>query len=251
MRIATRLLPRERKTFFVVSVPFVGCLIALLAVIGCDETVPPKKPVGSHKLKIVTTVGMLTDIVRHVAGARAEVQGLINTGVDPHLYRSTPDDLKIATEADVVFYVGLRLEGPMEDGFRAGAAAGKPIFAVTDALAKSMITYPGEFSGHPDPHVWNDVSLWSQCVGEVAKRLSEFDPPHAAEYQSNAQAYQQELQELDDYVRACVATVPQEQRYLITATMRLTIFRKPTASPCVRCKGSAPSLNPAFETSAN
>jgi manganese/zinc/iron transport system substrate-binding protein len=47
---------------------------------------------------------MVTDIVRQVAGDRANVTGLMNEGVDPHLYQPTRDDAITLRDADVVFY---------------------------------------------------------------------------------------------------------------------------------------------------
>ena len=46
-----------------------------------------------------------------------------------------------------------------------------------------------EYQGHPDPHVWFDVELWSRLVMPVAERLAEIDPDNAVEYRSNAEAY--------------------------------------------------------------
>jgi manganese/zinc/iron transport system substrate-binding protein len=62
-----------------------------------------------------------------------------------------------------------------------------------------------------------DVSLWSQCVEQIAKELAEFDPPHAAEYQKNAAAYRESLKGLDDYVRRVVQSIPEDKRVLVTA----------------------------------
>src|SRR5688572_22464126 len=64
---------------------------------------------------IVTTVGMVADIVRHVAGDKADVKGMMGEGVDPHLYKPTRDDIAAMMNADVVIYSGLLLEGKLGD----------------------------------------------------------------------------------------------------------------------------------------
>jgi hypothetical protein len=46
---------------------------------------------------------------------------------------------------------------------------------------------------HPDPHVWFDVSLWSEVAGVVTEKLSKFDPPNAAGYKKRGDAYRQEI----------------------------------------------------------
>jgi manganese/zinc/iron transport system substrate-binding protein len=47
---------------------------------------PGQAAPAAYPFKAVSTVGMVTDIVRQVAADKAEVSGLIGTGVDPHLY---------------------------------------------------------------------------------------------------------------------------------------------------------------------
>jgi manganese/zinc/iron transport system substrate-binding protein len=62
-----------------------------------------------------------------------------------------------------------------------------------------------------------DVAAWSECVGLVAEKLVRFDPAHAEEYRQNATGYRAELQRLDQYVRTAIASIPEQQRVLVTA----------------------------------
>lgn len=171
----------------------------------------------SSQYTIVTTTGMVKDIVQHVAGDHARVLGIMGTGVDPHLYQPTAGDNRKLMEADVVFYSGLRLEGGLEPVLKRANEAGKPVYAVTENIAESYLRYPDEFKGHPDPHVWNDVAAWSECVGFIAEKLAEFDADHAVEYRQNAAKYRAELAELDAYARSVIASIPAGQRHLVTA----------------------------------
>ncbi len=166
---------------------------------------------------IITTCGMVTDIVQRVVGDRAHVVGLLGEGVDPHLYKPTRNDVKQLLEADVVFYSGLLLEGRMSDTFTKIARTGKPVFAVTEEIDEKYLREPPEFHGHFDPHVWMDVKAWSECVGLVAKKLAEYDATHAEEYRARAEAYRSELKLLDEYARKSIASIPESQRVLITA----------------------------------
>lgn len=207
--------------------------ILLLCWVGCEtrlprpgsgrqfsqETSPPATHQGprAYPYRIVTTCGMVTDIVRAVAGDKAEVVGLLGQGVDPHLYKPTRNDVKELLEADVIFYSGLMLEGRMGDAFSKIGRQGKLVYAVTEEVARSSLREPPEFSGHWDPHVWMDVSLWSECVLLVGKALREFDPANAVYYQKNAAVYREELSALDSYVKEVIASIPEQQRVLITA----------------------------------
>jgi manganese/zinc/iron transport system substrate-binding protein len=172
---------------------------------------------GDRPYQIVTTCGMVTDIARTVAGERAVVTGLMGEGVDPHLYKPTRNDIRRLMDADLVFYVGLSLEGRMADDFARLARQGKPVHAVTDGLDRSLLRELPSFEDYWDPHVWMDVSLWGRCVEYVAEVLARFDPDHADEYRQNAAAYCAELEKLNEYVRAVIATIPERQRVLVTA----------------------------------
>jgi manganese/zinc/iron transport system substrate-binding protein len=140
-------------------------------------------------------------------------------GVDPHLYTPAPSDTAQLANADVIFYNGLHLEGRMANLFEKLART-KPAFAVTGGLVArkdKRLREPPEFEGLYDPHVWHDPLLWADCVDEVAVRLAEFDPPHAADYKKNAEAYRAELSELDAVCRDALAAIPNERRVLVTA----------------------------------
>ena len=191
-----------------------GFLFATL--VGCDG---PKSAAEAHikRFRIVTTTGMVTDLVRQVAGKHGDIIGLIGSGVDPHLFKATRHDIKLLQEANVVFYSGLKLEGRMQDALEQVNRAGRPVIAVTSKLEPSYLRSPPEFEGHHDPHVWMDVAAWSQCVDVVVETLSKIDPEHADEYQQNGKNYQAELAKLDEYVRTVIESVPASQRVLVTA----------------------------------
>ncbi|MGE0757739.1 MAG: metal ABC transporter solute-binding protein, Zn/Mn family [Pirellulaceae bacterium] len=198
-----------------------GCLA------GCGDSRPSAPDDGTRQstaerrttgpYTIVTTCGMVTDIVGQVAGDQARVVGLLGEGVDPHLYKPTRNDVKQLLEADVVFYSGLLLEGRMADTFPKIAREGKPVYAVTEGIDESFLLEPPEFGGHFDPHVWMDVAAWSECVAFVARTLAKYDPPHAAYYEANADRYRTELAALHQYALKSIASIPVDQRVLITA----------------------------------
>jgi manganese/zinc/iron transport system substrate-binding protein len=190
-------------------------LVTLGAVFGVGGNAAPKPLPANYT--IVTTCGMVTDIVHEVAGTKAKVVGLMGEGVDPHLYKPTRDDVAKILQADVLFYSGLMLEGRMTDTFLKVARRGTPVFAVTELLDEKFLLEPEEFAGHTDPHVWMDVAGWMEAVKVVARSLGEVDARNAAYYQQNSKRYLAELAKLDAYAKQTLATIPKEHRVLITA----------------------------------
>lgn len=192
--------------------------LARLAVVLVVGMVPGCRSVEpNQRLTIVTTVGMVTDIVRQVVGDNADVIGLIGEGTDPHTHALTRNDVKQLNSADIVFYVGLQLEGKMDGQLKRLAERGRSMFAVTDGIDKGELRQDSQFGSHPDPHVWMDVSIWNRCVQFVAATMAAQDPQNADQYHANAQTLHTQLESLHDYVTDVIASVPQSQRVLVTA----------------------------------
>lgn len=193
----------------------------MLSLNGCSDRADVSETSGdpSALYKIVCTVGMITDIVRNVAGDHAQVKGIIGEGVDPHLYKPTRGDVVQLSQADVVFYNGLLLEGKMADVLVRVATTGKPVRAVTEAILEETdyLLEKDDGSDYTDPHVWMDVSGWQRAIPVVAETLTRHDPENAEAYRANAAVYMEQLEALDAYAKTAMATIPEAKRVLVTA----------------------------------
>jgi manganese/zinc/iron transport system substrate-binding protein len=188
-------------------------LILLFGTTGCQAPAAESRPDASP-YRVVATTGMVADLVRQVAGDKADVVQLIGDGVDPHLYTPTRNDVAHLHRAHLVFYSGLLLEGRMTD-MLVRLARTRPVFAVTEAIDEGALL--ATEGGHPDPHVWMEVRLWSQGLDAVAESLAGFDPQNAELYRANAAAHRARLAELDDYARRVLGSIPADRRVMITA----------------------------------
>ncbi len=193
-----------------------GLFLVLLSVVSFVLLTPVACQAAPH-YRVVCTTGMITDIVRNVAGDRAEIKGLMGEGVDPHLYKPTRTDIGALMRADVVFYNGLLLEGKMTDALIRVAVSGKKVYAVTELLDEQFLLEPAEFQGLYDPHVWMDPDAWAQAVEVVRDKLIEFDPDGATTYRDNANKYLTTMRELSIYCEQILQTVDENQRVLVTA----------------------------------
>ena len=178
------------------------------------EAKPLKPFAGKRPIRVICTTSMLGDLVRNIGGEHLQVEVLMGPGVDPHLYQPSPRDVSKLYNADLIVYSGLHLEGKMTEVF-ARLAARKPTVAVAELM---QLKPHGKAVIEPhDPHVWFDVLLWSEAAEVVAETLTQFDPPHASDYQAALVKHQAELAELDSYVKAQTALVPADHRVLVTA----------------------------------
>lgn len=188
-------------------------LVVILALGGCTSN--QKSTVGG-KLKVVTTTGMIYDAVRNVAGDYVEVTALMGPGVDPHLYKATQGDLQKLTDANVILYNGLHLEGKMGEVFE-NLSRTKAVFAVSANIPDSLLrTVPG-FENTHDPHIWFDVTLWKEAVKTISRTLQEQDTLHKEIYQKNTISYLSKLDSLHETVKQRISSITLQQRVLITA----------------------------------
>jgi manganese/zinc/iron transport system substrate-binding protein len=202
-------------------------LIALALLVGCKPASTGTTPSGnSGGIKVVATTGMVAELARHVVGTHGNVQTLMSAGVDPHLYKPTTTDVAEIQQADIVFYNGLGLEGPMQPVFERAAEKGQRVIPVAGKLPDSAVHHSEQFSGHADPHVWMDVALWIQCLDPVVSGLCDLSPEHAAEFRANAEKYGEELKALDEYAKKAMQTIPEQQRTLVTAHDAFSYFAK-------------------------
>ncbi len=198
------------------SRPCLGIALALALALFVLNACGGDARSAEEGIRVVTTIGMITDVVERVGGDRVSIQGLMGPGVDPHLYKASAGDVRRLAEAELIFYNGLHLEAAMGEVL-AEMDGRTRTRAVTDALDRERLLTPPEFEGAYDPHVWSDVSMWISAVEVVRETLTEVDPEGAEAFERRAAEYIAELEELDEWVRSEIARVPDSLRVLVTA----------------------------------
>lgn len=189
----------------------------IFSISACDNSGTTEENSSNDRVVIVATVGMIADVTENIVRDRADVYTIIGPGIDPHLFKATRSDVARMTSADLVLYNGLLLEGKMTDALIRIAGSGKKVVAVSEQIDSERLLEPPEFQGLYDPHLWMDPMLWREIVPVIVKALIESDSEHAAFYQENAEKYLKELDNLINYSREILASIPKEARVLVTA----------------------------------
>jgi len=156
---------------------------------------------------------MIADLTQNIGGKHVKVTALMGTGVDPHMYKATQGDLRRLVKADIILYNGLHLEGKLQEIFEKMARK-KPVFAISTLISDDQLIY---HDNSPDPHIWFDITLWQKAGERVLQILITEDPNNQKQYKQNAQAYLEQLQQLHQWVKTEVQTIPKSRRLLITA----------------------------------
>ncbi len=190
-------------------------LVAVALIPSCGES-GARDEESSKKIRVVTTTGMIADMVREVAGDRAEVLAIMRPGTDPHGYKATESDVVKLAGADIIFYNGLHLEGRMGTIFEKMARR-RPVIAVGDAVPREEVRPLAGYENQFDPHIWVDVALWMKALDPISRELTRLDPEAKELYEANAAEYRSELEALNVEVKQQIQSIPQARRVLVTA----------------------------------
>lgn len=169
---------------------------------------------AAERLKVVTTFTVLADMARNVAGDTADVESLTKPGAEIHFYQPTPGDILRARDADLVLYNGLNLEQWFDKFLR---NLGDVQFAVVSDGVEPIDIVEGAYAGRPNPHAWMSPDDAQIYVDNMALAMGAADPDNAGTYLANAEAYKLEIEAVADPIRAELAAIPEDRRWLVTS----------------------------------
>lgn len=217
----------------------VALVLTLMLTLGCHRAADPTgvagpvrpaaggdaaERVSAEPIRAVATVGMVAELVRHVGGDHVHVTQLMGSGVDPHLYRVTRDDVRHIFASEIVLASGLLLEGKMNHALQRMAQRRRLVEVAAEILRRCGGDAGGggppagaKASRQHDPHVWMDVSLWAEGTAVVADALARQRPELEESFRRNAARYRQRLLALHRWGREVMATVPPRRRQLVTS----------------------------------
>ena len=194
-------------------------LLVVIFFISCAQ----KKATGSlndwmsnnGKIKILSTIGQISDLVNEIGGERVDGLVLIRGELDPHSYELVKGDGEKFARADLIFYNGLGLEH--------GASLSHLLQSSSNSVSlgeKIRFSSPEKIlykDGIVDPHIWMDISLWQETIPFILESLIAKDPEGASYYIDRAARLTQVMEKAHLDVKNLLLNVPSEKRYLVTS----------------------------------
>ena len=202
---------------------------------GCPE-------IDGREINVVATTPMIGEFVSQVAGDNINLTVLMPPEADPHTYEPAPQDAGKIADADLVFYTGLMYEpAPLIEllensvcGSEALAEVGDSVFPIEfkesghddhddhgekghdDHDEEGHDDHEGHGHGAYDPHFWFDPNRVAYAAEFIESKLIEFDPSNTADYEAAGDSYTAELNSLTGQVSQLIASIPSQNRKLIT-----------------------------------
>jgi zinc/manganese transport system substrate-binding protein len=203
-------------------------------------------------LLVVATTSILGDVVGNLVGDDGTVDVIMPPGADPHGFQPAASDAAMLREADLVVANGLQLEESLIAALEAAEEDGVRVLELAEHL--DPIEFEDDGHGHADeddgqghadedddhghadeddghghaddddhdhgpedPHVWFDPVRMADGVRLLAAELAEVDDHlDADEWERRGDAYAEEVLAVHDELEELFATIPDEDRKLVT-----------------------------------
>ncbi|MFJ7665471.1 metal ABC transporter solute-binding protein, Zn/Mn family [Lysinibacillus sp. NPDC097195] len=216
--------------FFLVTV-----LALFTAACGDKSSTSKQSADNQDKLSVYTTVYPLSYFTERIGGDYVEVSSIYPPGSNEHTFEPTQKDMMKLADADVFFYIGLGLEGFVENAKKTLANEDVTMVATAAELSDEQLAISTGHShdeedeadhehgateedhhhdedgdhehGSVDPHVWLSPVISQDLALSIKNTLVKKMPAQEATFTANYEALVKELQDLDnDYKAMASAT---------------------------------------------
>lgn len=206
-----------------------------------SSTTSSKQSEGKEKMTIYTTVYPLSYFAERIGGDFVEVSSIYPDGANEHTFEPTQKDMMKLADADIFFYIGLGLEGFVENAKKTLAKEDVAMIATADHVSDEKLasstghTHADEEEEHDhaateeehshsedehghddhdhgniDPHVWLSPIISQDLALSIKDTLIEKMPEQEATFTANYEALVKELQELDQSFKAMADKAPEK-----------------------------------------
>lgn len=196
--------------------------IVLFAACGQSDKKTNKQSDKEQPLKVVTTFTILQDIAREIGGNDVVIHNLVPTGTAPHEYEPKPEDMKKTTDADILFYNGLNLEGGKSGWFfRMINSVGQKqenIYSLTERVKPMYLNNKDNKNvGEINPHAFINPAVGILMAEDMRDAFIEKDPARKENYIERATNYIERLRAIDEEYRSKINAIPKDRRILVTS----------------------------------
>lgn len=215
------------------KLPIILVLSLMLIIAGCARLPQSNEPASTpsesvdavsqgERISVVSTLFPPYDFARQIAGDHAEVTLLLPAGSESHTYEPTPQDILRIQNCDIFLYIGGESETWVKEVLDSMDTSHMRVIrlmdcvgTLTEEIVEGMEAHEEEHAGGPgadtdepayDEHIWTSPKNAIMMSNTIASALEAADPAHADAYRANADAYVQQLEDLDTAFRQIAAT---------------------------------------------
>lgn len=200
--------------------------ILVLFTAACGNEASPTETTQEkgETVQIYTTVYPLQYFAERIGGEAVNVQSIYPAGANEHTFEPTQKEMMQLADADLFFYIGLGLEGFVENAKKTLANEHVKMIATIDSVPEEQLEvsthdheheeateeehdheheaateegHEGHDHGGTDPHVWISPKISQNLALSIKNTLVETAPDHKETFEKNYEQLIAELQTLD------------------------------------------------------
>lgn len=190
------------------TLPFALLILLSVFTAACGSDSAAKD--SGSQITVVATTTQVADLTRNVVGDRAKVVQLLDPETEAHDFEPAASDLAALADADLIVANGVGLDDWIA---RLRKSSGSSARIVDTSEGVEILT---SRDGAEDPHIWMDPRNAIHMTKRIRDAVMNADPANAATYRANTTAFVEELDALDDELRAQIARIPLAQRRIVT-----------------------------------
>lgn len=232
----------NKKLFFIISL----LTIMLLSACGAKSTTTEESETGTEVMSIYTTVYPLQYFTERIGGDYVDVKSIYPAGSDEHTFDPTQKDMMELADSDLFFYIGLGLEGFVENAKKTLKNEHVKMFATADTIPDEMLDEGHSDEGHGDeghsdeghgedaehdehgheghdhsgidPHVWISPLLSVELATSIKDALIASQPEMKDEFEKNYDLLKADLVDLDSKFKVMASNVPSKTFFVSHAS---------------------------------
>ncbi|MBI3337531.1 MAG: zinc ABC transporter substrate-binding protein [Candidatus Staskawiczbacteria bacterium] len=216
--------------FFIIGFIFIGFLVIILNNIYNYQVQP-------DKIQVSASFYPLYFFARQIGGDKANVINITPAGAEPHDYEPTAKDIAQIENSKLVVLIG--------EGFEPW---GSNIKQNLDSKNTIILTV-GEENNTTDPHIWLNPQLAKEIVDKITNGFAQIDPENTGYYQTNADIFKNELNNLDVEYKQGLADC--EEKNIITSHSAFGYLAADYGFNQVSIAGLSPDAEPSSQQLAN
>lgn len=213
-------------------------LVLILLLAACGEPTTGDSENGTSNLEndnsdeavleVYTTVYPIAYFTERIGGERVNVDSIYPPGANEYIFEPTQQDMISLADADLLFYIGLGLEGFINSAQKTLSGEKVQLIATADSISDEEIEteasheeesnddhgddeadheeeheeeshkgHKGHDHGRSDPYVWLSPILSQKLAESIKESLLKADSEGAEMYEANYKKLVRELEQLD------------------------------------------------------
>lgn len=189
----------------------------------------------SAKINVIASFSIIGDMAKNIGQDRITLRTIVGPNGDAHVYEPSPADAIAMAKADVILINGLQFEGFIKRLIAASETSApvtettKDAHIIRDPAGGHYHFYEGKAVFHAapfDPHAWQSIANAKIYVKNIADAFCAADRSGCTFYQDNARAYTSKLNELQQKIKAAMATIPEDKRTVVVGHNAFRYFEE-------------------------